>query len=119
MAKDTATRKRRILRAVVILLILVAAGPEMGIAIDLIGMVDLVGVELFLSLVFGGVLWRVKQVLTAVNAFLERLDPFYFIPSRHQVASCPGILVHAVPFLVSGCIGMYLITDASWPEGTI
>jgi hypothetical protein len=113
------TEKRRVLRALVILFIVIAAGPEIGIALELIGMIDLVGVELFLGLVFGGVLWRVRVVLTGINRFFERLDPFYFIPSRQQVVSYPGILVHAVPFLVSGCIAAYLVSDTSFPDGVI
>ena len=113
------TEKRRLLRALVILFIVIAAGPEMGIAFELIGMIDLVGVELFLSLVFGGVLWRIRAVLTGINRFFERLDPFYFIPSRQQVVSYPGILVHAIPFLVTGSIAAYLVSDASFPDGVI
>jgi hypothetical protein len=99
--------------------IVIAAGPEMGIALELIGLIDLVGVELFLSLVLGGVLWRIGAVLTGINRFFERLDPFFFVPSRQQVVSCPGILVHAIPFLVTGCIAAYLVSDASLPDGVV
>lgn len=119
MARNGNTKKSRILRTAVVLLILVAAGAELGIALELIGMVDLVGVEIFLSLIFGGVLWRIRAMFAGINRLLERLDPFFFVPGRQQVASCPGILVHAVPFLVTACIAAYLVSDVSIPDGVI
>jgi hypothetical protein len=111
------TERRRLLRALVIVCILIAAGPEIGIALELIGLVDLVGVELFLSLVFGGLLWRLRAVLSGLEQFLERLDPFFFVPTRQQVATYPAILVHAVPGLVSVCIAGYLVSDIALPGG--
>ena len=97
--------------------ILIAAGPEIGIALELIGLLDLIGVELFLSLAFGGLLLRFRTLLSGLEESLERLDPFFFIPTRQQVADCPGILVHAVPGLVSMCIAGYFFSEISLPEG--
>jgi hypothetical protein len=78
----------------------------------------LLGVELFLSLVFGGLLWRPGVILPGLKQFLERLDPFFFVPTRQQVATYPAILVHAVPGLVSTCIAGYLVSDIYLPGGT-
>jgi hypothetical protein len=110
---EAPSKKRRILRAVVVVLIVIAAGPEILIGLELVAMVDLLGVELFLSVMFGGVLWRITAVLGVINRFFERLDPFFFIPSRQQVVTYPGILVHAVPFLVTGCVFLYMASDYS------
>ncbi|HJR70150.1 MAG TPA: hypothetical protein VKA43_08945 [Gammaproteobacteria bacterium] len=111
------TERRRLLRALVVVCILIAAGPEIGIALELIGLLDLVGVELFFALVFGGLLLRVRAILSGLEQFFGRLDPFFFIPTRQQVANYPGILVHAVPGLVSICIAGYLVSEISLPQG--
>jgi uncharacterized membrane protein len=111
------TERRQLLRALVVVCILIAAGPDIGIALELLGLLDLVGVELFLSLVFGGLLLRFRAILSRLEQCLERLDPFFFIPTRRQVANYPGILVHAVPGLVSMCIAGYLVSEMSLPEG--
>jgi len=115
--RKISTERRRLLRALVVVCILIAAGPEIGIAFELIGLVDLLGVELFLSLVFGGLLWRLRAILSGLKQFLERRDPFFFVPTRQQVAIYPPILVHAVPGLVSMCIAGYLVSDISLPGG--
>lgn len=110
---EAATEKRPVLRFLVVALILLVAGPEIGIALQLVGLIDLVGVELFLTLVFGGVLWRFRVAADVVKAALERLDPFFFVPTRSQVISCPTLVVHAVPGLVCICLIGYAATDIS------
>ena len=105
------------LRALVVVCILIAAGPEIGLALELLALLDLVGVELFLSLVFGGLLLWFRPLLSRLERCVEKLDPFFFIPTRQQVAHCPGILVHAVPGLVCICIAGYLLSEISLPEG--
>jgi hypothetical protein len=115
--RKKSTGRRPLLRVLVVVCILIAAGPEIGVALELLGLVDLLGVELFLSLVFGGLLWRLRAIVAGLMQFLERLDPFFFVPTPQQVATCPGILVHAIPGLVSMCIAGYWVSDLSRPEG--
>ena len=98
------SEKRPVLRFIVVALILLVAGAEIGIALQLLGVIDLVGVELFLALFFGGFLWRLRVAANVIKAAVETLDPFFFIPTRSQVVSCPAILVHAVPGLVVLCL---------------
>lgn len=43
----------------------------------------------------------IKPALLWLNGVLERIDGFYFMPTRAMVRSCPPILLHAIPFLVS------------------
>jgi hypothetical protein len=107
------TEKRPVLRFIVVALILLVAGAEIGIALQLVGVIDLVGVELFLTFFFGGVLWRLRAAAHAIKATLERLDPFFFVPTRSQVISCPTLLVHAVPGLVCICLVGYIAADVS------
>lgn len=110
------TEKRPVLRFIVVALILLVAGAEIGIALQLVGFIDLLGVELFLTLFFGGFLWRFRIAANVIKAALERLDPFFFIPTRLQVISCPTLLVHAVPWLVTTCLIVYVATEipAEW-----
>ena len=107
------TEKRPVLRFIVVALILLVAGAEIGIALQLVGLIDLLGVELFLTFFFGGFLWRFRVAAKVIKAALERLDPFFFIPTRSQVISCPTLLVHAVPGLVGMCLIGYVATEIS------
>jgi hypothetical protein len=107
------TEKRPVLRFIVVALIFLVAGAEIGIALQLVGFIDLLGVELFLTFFFGGFLWRFKVAAHVIKTALERLDPFFFIPTRSQVISCPTLLVHAVPGLVSLCLLGYVATEIS------
>jgi hypothetical protein len=105
------TERRPVLRFIVVALILLVAGAEIGIALQLVGFIDLLGVELFLMFFFGGFLWRFRIAANAIKAALERLDPFFFIPTRSQVISCPTVLVHAVPWLVTTCLIVFVATE--------
>jgi hypothetical protein len=105
--------KRRVLRFIVVALIFLVAGAEIGIALQLVGVIDLVGVELFLTLFFGAFLWRFRVAANVIKSALERLDPFFFIPTRSQVVSCPTLLIHAVPGLVGLCLIVYAATEIS------
>jgi len=109
----TSMEKRPVLRFIVVALILLVAGAEIGIALQLVGVIDLVGVELFLTFFFGGVLWRFRVAVHIIKATLERLDPFFFVPTRSQVISCPTLLVHAVPGLICICLVGYVAINAS------
>jgi hypothetical protein len=110
------TEKRPVLRFIVVALILLVAGAEIGIALQLVGFIDLLGVELFLTFFFSGFLWRFRIAAKVIKATLERLDPFFFVPTRSQVVSCPTLLVHAVPWLVTTCLIVYVAADipAEW-----
>lgn len=105
------TEKRPVLRLIVVALILLVAGAEIGIALQLTGLIDLLGVELFLTFFFGGFLWRFRAAVHIVKAAVEKLDPFFFIPTRSQVVSCPTLLVHAIPGLVCLCLIGYVASE--------
>src|SRR5262245_35191083 len=113
MNQNEPTEKRPVLRLVVVTLIVLVAGAEIGIALSLVGLIDLVGVELFLMLCFAGFHWRLKLAASVVKTALERIDPFFFVPTRAQVVRCPTLLVHAVPGLVTLCLILFLAAETS------
>ncbi len=105
LRKLRALAKNGTLRLAAIILIILIAGPEVGIAIDLTILLDLVGSELFLLSFIVGIRmipWRFAA--DCVLAFLYRVDRYFFIPSAQQVRQCPPIAMHAVPGLVAACI---------------
>lgn len=56
-----------------------------------------------------GMIYR-QQLLPAaksINAFLEKHDPFFFIPTSQQLKKFPVMIVHAVPFLLTGYVMIY------------
>ena len=94
--------KKWLMVAVVSLLILVIAGPEFGAGLELVAIVDLLGTELFLlSLLLGLRLVLRLYVLDPTRRFLERVDPYFFVPTRRQIGRCPGIVAHAMPGFVA------------------
>ncbi len=70
--------------------------------------IDAIGIDMLLLLVetqiaiifFASYNQLVKPVLSNVNVWLEKIDPYYFLPSIAQIRECPVIVLHAAPFLV-------------------
>ncbi len=58
--------------------------------------------------VFGG-LYRQQfiPVAKSVNYFLEKHDPFFFIPSIQQLKKFPQIAAHSVPFMLTGFVFIF------------
>ena len=96
---------QRALRWVALLLIGLVVGPEVGFSIEIVAVLDLMGAELFLF-AFGGaqLIWFWGRV----RSFFERIDPYFFVPTRGQIVLVPGIVAHAVPGLMSMYIGLLL-----------
>ena len=110
--------KNRLLRILAVLLIVIVAGPEIGFSMELFALLDALGAELFLLCFSVGIHLYIKMFIesvrgfgNAVRAFIERLDPYFFIPSRRQIVDCPGISIHAIP----GYISLYLFA-LCWPS---
>jgi len=101
-----------LLQATVILSVLVIAGPEFGIGLELFAISELLGTELFLlSFLIGFRMLSTAYVINPTIAFLQRIDPYFFLPTRHQVAVVPGIVAHAIPGFVATYIGWILMTS--------
>jgi len=72
---------------------LVIAGPEFGVGLELLVLVDAFGIELiFLSL--SASLWNHWNYLVAK---LEQLDPYFFLSSSKDIMQCPALIAHAIP----------------------
>ena len=94
--------KKWLMVAVVSLLILVIAGPEFGMGLELVAIVDLLGAELFLlSLLLGLRLVSRLYVLDPALRFLERVDPYFFVPTQWQIRTCWGTVAHVMPGFVA------------------
>ncbi len=113
--------KNRLSPILAVLLIVVVAGHEIGISMEMFALLDGLGAELFLLCFLVGIRLYVKMFFdsartfrNAVRAFIERLDPYFFIPSRHQIVECPGISVHTIP----GYVSLYLFA-LCWPSITV
>jgi type IV secretory pathway TrbD component len=84
---NASNEKRPVLRFIVAALILLVAGAEIAIALQLVGLIDLLGVELFLTSCFGGVLWRFRVAANiikaaATNRFIRQLDSTFAESAR-------------------------------------
>ena len=77
---------------------------------ELFILLDVLGAELFLICFAVGLRLYARMIVYSFRAVMERLDPYFFVPSRHQIVECPSITVHAIP----GYIGLYLLYIA-WP----
>ena len=98
--------KKRLLRiSAVLLIVTITAAPEMiGFGVVLFALLDVLGAELFLLCFAVGVRLYVRVLIDAFRTFIERVDPYFFVPSRYQILDCPGISMHAIP----GYISLYL-----------
>jgi hypothetical protein len=77
------------------LLIFLVFGPEFGIGLEMVVLMDFLGVELFLFALLVGL--RLPYFTHLVHSASMKVDPYYFIPTRAQMVSCPGMLAHTVP----------------------
>lgn len=76
-----------------IFLCLAIAGPEFGIGLELLVLVDAFGIELIL-LSLTATLWNYWYF---VRSTLEEIDPYFFISSSKDIVKCPALLAHAIP----------------------
>ncbi len=75
-----------------------------GFAVNLFVLLDALGAELFLLCFAVGARMHVRTLIERFRKYMERLDPYFFVPSRYQVVDCPAISMHTIP----GYISLYL-----------
>lgn len=92
--------KQKLLTLGVAIICLLLVGPELGLGLELLGLLDLFGVELFL-LCFAA---PITFYWFRFQLWLGKIDPYFFVPSRQQVCEYPSIVAHAIP----GYIGLIL-----------
>ncbi len=89
--------KKIILKLSLLLVCMVLAGPELGIGLEMIGLLNLMSVEIFL-LMFSVPLLYLGQ---AIVYRLEELDPYFFLSPRKDFLECPALIAHAIPFFIA------------------
>ncbi len=100
-----------VLRGLAILLIVLVAGPEFGLAIESLAVLNVLGAELFfVSLLLGVRSLPLAAALVPLRGWVERWDPYFFIPSWTQVRACPALCCHAIPGLVTAYLSLLVFS---------
>lgn len=82
--------------------------------------IDGIGLELFLLLLevqfvaVGGYYFRewFKPVLKPIYVRFQKIDPYFFVPTKSSLAKIPGMMLHAIPgFLVFYLDFWFVIPD--------
>jgi hypothetical protein len=97
-------RVTRIHKIAIILLCLALAGPEFGMGLEMLALVDAFGVELFLF-TLSTYLW---SYWTFAKSKLEEFDPYFFTSPIKDILKCPALLAHAIP----GSMGLFMFVLA-------
>jgi len=84
---------KRAHKITLLVLCLALAGPELGLGLELIALVNAMGMELILISLTAALWGHWRYVL----AKLEEIDPYFFISPMRDVVKCPGLLAHAIP----------------------
>ena len=85
------------------------AGPELGVGLELIALVDAFGIELFL-LSLTASLWGYWFYF---KSKLEEFDPYFFISPLKDILKCPALLAHAIPGSMSLLMFVLALTAVS------
>ena len=98
--------RKKILKAATLLLVtLIILNPEtmaLGLLIDAVGfdlLLLLLEVQLIAVMGYFYNFWA-KPVLMPFYRFFHKLDPYFFIPTKHVIVKFPSILFHAIPGLM-------------------
>ena len=85
-----------------------------GMIIDYLGLdLFLLPLEVQVVALFGYYFQNwIKPAFKAFKRFLQKLDPYFFIPTRNAILKFPAILCHAIP----GYFSIYLSFVVGVPE---
>ena len=88
---------------VVVLLIMKLELISVGLFIDAIGLdILLLLFQAQIVSVFGFIFSsKIKPIFLSSYKFLQKLDPYFFIPTKQVALQYPPILLHAIPGLLS------------------
>ena len=101
--------RSRLLRLLAVVLIILIAGPEIGLGMEALAALNAMGAELFItSLIVGIRMLPIRLVLTRMKRLVEGIDPYFLVPSWAQIRDCPPIAVHAIPCVVCICLAVAL-----------
>lgn len=102
-------RITRFHKIAIIFLCLAIAGPEFGMGLEMIALVDAFGIELFLFSL-STYLWSYWDF---AKSKLEEIDPYFFVSSVKDIIKCPGLLAHAIPGSMSLLIFVLALSAVS------
>lgn len=92
-----------------VVLVLIIAGPEIGLGMEGLAALDALGAELFFaSLIVGFRMLPIEVVWAWLKSLIESIDPYFLIPSLAQIKDCPSIVSHAIPCFVPICLAFAL-----------
>lgn len=95
-------KRNFIFKITAILLVLAFAGPEMGLGLEAFALLEILGAELFfLSFIVGLRMLPISILTLPLRQLVEKHNPNFFVPTVRQIRSCPGIISHPMPGLVS------------------
>lgn len=101
---------------IVFILMLNPTLMPLGVFIDAIGLDMLLLVaELQFVAVYGYYFqtWC-KPVLKPIYSFIQKVDPYFFLPTKVSIQKCPAILCHAIPGFMVLSLGLVAtISDTS------
>lgn len=97
---------RAILTLFVAALCIFLAGPELGIALESLGLLHLLGAELFLLCFAVPAIFYFYRL----EKWLHQLDPYFFIPARTQLGEQPGLVAHMIPGYVVSLLWIASLT---------
>jgi hypothetical protein len=106
---DFAKRKNFYSFVIVVGCVLIV-GPELGLGLELLATVELLGLEMFVFC-FIAPFWHYMYRL---ESWLQKIDPYLFVPSKQQVLTVPGILAHAIPgymVLLLWCASIFVFSS--------
>lgn len=88
--------KSFLFKIVLAIVCLALAGPELGIALEFVVLLDLLGIELFIFAISVPIFFYSRLLVLEI----QKLDPYFFISPRRDVIECPALIAHAIPFFI-------------------
>ena len=78
-----------------ILIVILVAGPEIMISMELMALVEVLGASTFVIAYFSGVLLYFEKPLNFIKKFESY--SYLFIPTKDQLKEMPSLIIHAIP----------------------
>ena len=94
-------KKHGLKKTILIILCVMLAGPQVGLGLELVALVEVSGAELFIFY-FTAPFWFYWYKF---KTWYLKNDPYFFIPCRAHLMQCPALIAHMIPFLMVATIG--------------
>lgn len=81
--------------ALAMIIVMVAAGPEIMLSMELMAMVELLGASTFVLAYWSGVKLFLAKPIACFKRFESR--SMFFIPTKSVLKQMPSMIIHAIP----------------------